>query len=185
VSTAAESTVDLRDAAIWRLHGLLLERPRAGWKEEVEALSREAGDAALRAAARAAHQATEGEYLALLGPGGPVSPREVAYHEMEDPARVLSDLSAYYESFAYHPRAEDPADHIAVEAGFVGYLILKEVMARSVGEVEDAATTARARKRFVHDHVAPFAQKLSARLNGSGGHLEAAARALQERVAEV
>jgi TorA maturation chaperone TorD len=183
VTTAGRQAADLREAAAWRLLGLLMERPRAGWIEEVEALAREAGGDPLRAAARAAREASEGQYLALLGPGGPVSPREVAYRDREDPARVLSDLASYYEAFAYRPRAEDPADHIAVEAGFIGYLVLKEAMALAAGSQEHAAVAAQARERFLNEHVAPFARRLAERLAGCGGHLEAAARAIQDRVA--
>jgi hypothetical protein len=174
----------LRLAAAWRLNGLLLERPRAGWREEVDALAAEVEDGDLRAAAAAARHGTEGEYLAHLGPGGPVSPREVAYRDREDPARVLADLAACYEAFAYRPRAEDPADHIAVEAGFVGYLLLKELIARDLCESILVSTVSLARERFLHEHVGPFARALAARLEGAGGHLELAARALAARATE-
>jgi len=172
----------LRQAAAWRLNGLLLERPRAGWIEDVEALAREVADAGLGAAAQAARAATEGEYLSLLGPGGAASPREVAYRTMEDPSRLLADLSAWYEAFAYRPRAEDPPDHLAVEAGFVGYLLLKEALALSAGDQEAAETTAEARARFLEERLAPFIEGLAGRLEGTGGHLELAARALRSRV---
>jgi hypothetical protein len=180
----AGTSLSLRDAAAWRLLGLLMERPRSGWIDEVEALAREADGDGERSAARAARHATEGAYLALLGPGGNVPAREVAYREREDPARVLADISACYEAFAYHPRAEDPSDHMAVEIGFVGYLIVKEVMACAAGQEEHAAIARIARRRFVADHLAPFARSLAERLAGCGGHLEPAARALRDRMAQ-
>ena len=83
----------LREAAAWRLLGLLFERPRDGWWREVEMLSREVVDPEITAAAEAARDGGgEGRYLALLGPGGPVSPREVTYRGMEDPGRIFADI---------------------------------------------------------------------------------------------
>jgi hypothetical protein len=101
---------------------------------------------------------------------------------MEDPSRLLSELSAYYDAFAYRPRAEDPPDHVAVEAGFVGYLHLKEAMARAAGDMEAAGTAALARERFIEERLRPFAQALASRLEGAGGHLEAACASLLGRV---
>lgn len=165
------------EAARWRLGSLLLERPRAGWLEEVTALAREVGDAGLREAAGAAVDATEGDYLALVGPGGAVPVREVAYRPMRDPGWVMSDLGRFYDAFAFHPRAEDPVDHLAVETGFVGYLWLKEALARSAGDDEAAATTAEARETFVREHLAGVAQAFARALVGAGdvSHLGAAA----------
>jgi hypothetical protein len=176
-----EAAGQLREAAAWRLQGLLLERPRPGWLEEIEELAREAADPRLHEAASAARGATEGLYLAAFGPGGYASPREVAYRTMEDPARLLSELSGWYEAFAYRPRTEDPPDHIAVEAGFVGYLLLKEAMARLAGDDEAAGTTALSRERFSGERLRPFATELAGRLQGASGHLEPAAVSLLER----
>ncbi len=173
----------LREAAAWRVLGILLERPRAGWLEEIELLAREVADPSLSAAALEARRATEGAYLKALGPGGYASPREVAYRTMEDPSRLLADLSAWYEAFAYRPRAEDPPDHIAVESGFAGYLLLKEAMARLADDEEAAGTTARARERFIDERLRPFVEGLSGRLQGTGGHLEQAISVLLKRVA--
>jgi len=113
----------LRQAAEWRLLGLLFERPREGWKREVEALRVEVADPEIRIAAELAGQeGTEGIYLALLGPGGAVSPREVTYRGMQDPGHILADIEAFHEAFAFHPDTEEPPDHLAVEAGFSGIL---------------------------------------------------------------
>jgi hypothetical protein len=48
----------IAEAATWRLLGLLLERPRAGWHAEVAALAREIADPALNGAAQSAQAAT-------------------------------------------------------------------------------------------------------------------------------
>jgi hypothetical protein len=121
--------------------------------EEVRALARDLGDGKLSAIAEAAEGAREEAYLALLGPGAPVSPREVAYRGRTDPGRVVGDVVAFYEAFAFHPRTEDPPDHVAVEAGFVGYLHLKEAYAAQQGQAEEAERTAQARRTFVADHL--------------------------------
>lgn len=143
-------------AARWRLLGLLLERPRQGWGEELARLSAEIDDPPLRAAVAAARAASEGEYLALLGPGAPFSPREASVLGLGDPGWMLAELARYYEAFGYAPRAEDPPDHVGVEAGFVGYLELKEALAWSSGDREAAGTVAAARSSFVADHLAPL-----------------------------
>jgi hypothetical protein len=159
----------LRAAADWRLLGLLLERPRPGWVEEVRALSRETRDAALREAAIGAAGATEGEYLALLGPGGLASPREAGYVGMQDPAWVLSALRRFYEAFAFTPRAEDPLDHVAVEVGFVAYLHLKEAFALEGGDGDAAETTRAARAQFVGEHLTRIARPMADRLGPALG----------------
>lgn len=167
----------IAEAARWRLLGLLLERPRAGWHAEVARLAAEVADPGLVTLAGAAREASEGAYLRLLGPGGAVSPREVAYRGLEDPGWVLADVARFYEAFAYRPRAEDPPDHVAVEAGFVGYLLLKEELARSAGDGEAARTTGAARAAFLGRHLAALAAPLARALDAAGGGVLAAAAA--------
>jgi hypothetical protein len=168
----------IAEAARWRLLGLLLERPRAGWREEVAALAHEVRDAPLASVADAARAEREGRYLALLGPGAPVSPREVAYRGLADPGWVLADLRRFYDAFAYRPRVEDPIDHVAVEAGFVAYLLLKEEAARAGGDETGARTTRAGREAFVHAHLAPMAGPLARALAACGDSALAAAAAL-------
>lgn len=174
----------LAQAAEWRLLGLLFERPRDGWPEEVRRLRAEVKDSGLRTAAEAAAtDATEGDYLALVGPGGCVSPREVTYVPFEDPGHLLAKISGFYQAFAYQPQAEDPIDHIAVEASFVGYLFLKEAFARADGQTAAAQTTAAARERFIEEHVANSAAGLRDRLSAAGSsYLLGAAELLAARV---
>lgn len=181
------ATPVLAASAEWRLLGLLFERPRAGWHAEVAALGREIAAEDLRRAAGAASAASEGEYLAFLGPGGAVSPREVAYRGVEDPARVLADIGAFHSAFAFHPASEDPIDHIALAAGFAGYLSLKVAYAEYEGAAAAADTTAAARETFIASHLSAFAaemaRRLEAVLGGESEHyLLAAARALVARV---
>jgi nitrate reductase assembly molybdenum cofactor insertion protein NarJ len=173
----------LRDATEWRLLGLLLERPRDGWRQEVEGLSREVSDPEVRAAAEAGmEEAGEGLYLALLGLGGAVSPREVTYRGMEDPGHILADISAFYAALAFRPETEEAPDHIAVEAGFVGYLYLKEAYARARGNDDEAEIVANAAARFRETHLATFAWPVAERLARTDvRYLTLAATALARR----
>jgi hypothetical protein len=183
--TAGADTL-IAAAAEWRLIGLLLERPRRGWHEEIAALAVEVHGRRLRVAARAAQQATEGEYLSLLGPGGVVSPRAVTYRPFEDPGQILATLNAAYEAFAYHPRAEDPIDHIAVEVGFVAYLLLKEAFARAADRAADAKTTAVARRSFMGTHLASLAAHFARRLEpASGSYIVDCAQLLHTKLPRV
>jgi hypothetical protein len=172
----------IAEAARWRLLGLLLERPRPSWRAEVAALVPEVDDAALAAASTRALAAHEGEYLALLGPGGVASPREAGHCGFGDPGWVLSELTRHYEAFGYAPRTEDPLDHVAVEVGFVAYLHLKEALALSCEDEEAAAVTRAARDAFLAGHLASIATSLAAALDGAPSYLADVTRALAARV---
>jgi nitrate reductase assembly molybdenum cofactor insertion protein NarJ len=161
-------TTHIAAAAEWRLIGLLLERPRRGWHEEVARLAGEVQDGSLRGAAAMARDASEGEYLRLFGPGGVVSPREVTYQPFADPGQLLAELAAVYGAFAFRPQVEEPLDHIAVEAAFVGYLLLKEAFALARGDRAAAATTAKARRDFVAAHLAALGTTFAQRLEDAG-----------------
>ena len=176
----------LRESVSWRLLGLLFERPRPGWATEVAALAGIVDDDDLREAAAHAPDADEGTYHRWLGNGGAVSPREVAYRGWEDPGRVLSDLAARYDAFAFRPRAEDPLDHVAVLAGFVGYLRLKESYAARCGEGEPSEIAARAREEFSDEHLRPIAGPLLRRLGAAAAPdlWRLAAAALVRRVGD-
>jgi len=158
----------IAEAAEWRLMGLLLERPREGWHEEVARLGSEMHDPQLRAAVAAAQAATQGDYLHLVGPGGVVSPRGVASQPFADPGQLLAQLATCYDAFAFRPYVEESIDHIAVEVAFVGYLLLKEAFASARGDAEAAATTARARLGFIKTHLAALAATFAQRLENSG-----------------
>jgi hypothetical protein len=173
----------LGEATAWRLLGLLFERPRDGWRQELESLRPAVRDAEISAAVEAAREeATEGLYLAVLGPGGVASPREVAYRGMGDPGQILSDILAFHEAFAFRPEAEEPPDHVAVEAGFMGYLRLKEAYARARGNEEEAEIAAQAAARFCEEHLSSLAWPLADRLEQTEvQYLALAARALAHR----
>lgn len=161
----------LREAAAWRLASLLLERPRAEWQREIEQLSSEANDKKLSSCVKEAKRVTEELYHRWFGPGGAVSPREVSYCGFEDPGRLMAELNSFYHAFSYQPRREEPIDHISVEAGFVGYLFLKEAYAEQRGSSEDADITKNSRKRFINEHLSHCASGIADRLKDSQVYL--------------
>lgn len=175
----------LREAAEWRLTGLLLECPSPAWRERLKAVAPEVDDPDLREAAHLAlEQASEGLYHSTFGPGGPAPPREATHRDTLQLGYLMSELEAFYTSFGYQPEAAsfEPPDHIAVEAGFAAYLKFKEAYAGACGD-EDAAENARtACAEFVVEHLASTAAPMSAMLAASGvPYLEATGRALARR----
>lgn len=174
----------LREAAEWRLIGLLLECPGEGWRERIAEVTATVSDPALLSAAGLAReQAGEGLYHSIFGPGGPAPPREVSYCDSLQLGLLLSELAAYYRAFAYAPVTSEAADHVAVEAGFIGFLRLKEAYAQASGNSEQASITADAARQFVEEHLSRIAEPLRSALGESNvGYLEAAAQALFERV---
>jgi len=161
---ASESEKLLAQAAAWRLASLLLERPRPQWHSEITELAPEVEDKNLRDSAHNTEEATEELYHRLFGPGGAVSPREVSYCGMEDPGQVMAQLAGFYQAFSFAPRREDSIDHISVEAGFIGYLFLKQAYAELQGDREFGNITKEARERFLREHVERCAQGLAHRL---------------------
>jgi nitrate reductase assembly molybdenum cofactor insertion protein NarJ len=158
VTVEARAQDLLAHAAAWRLASLLLERPRAEWKGEIAELRAEVNDRALSSCAKAAEKGTEESYHRVFGPGGTVSPREVSYCGFEDPGHLMAKLQSFYHAFSFKPRREESVDHISVEAGFVGYLFLKEAYAQMQGDAEAAEITGSARERFINEHVSRCAQ---------------------------
>jgi TorA maturation chaperone TorD len=154
----------LAEAAAFRSLGLVFERPHDGSDGERALLGEELDDEAMREALAAARNVSEGTYLAVFGPAGAVSPREAGWRRRADPAEILADVAAFYEAFAYTPRAEEPADHIAIEVGFVAYLRLKEAFAITNEDDPAARLTAEASARFLDLHLRRWAGCLAGRL---------------------
>lgn len=174
----------LRQAAEWRLIGLLFECPVATWRDDISALARDIDDPLLCGAVQhALEEATEGLYHSTFGPGGPAPPREVSYLEAVQLGYLLAELTAFYEAFAYRPLTKESPDHVSVEAGFVGYLLLKQVYAATAGHDEQVSVAAEAETTFKREHLASFAEPLAATLEASGmAYLAEAGRALATRV---
>jgi nitrate reductase assembly molybdenum cofactor insertion protein NarJ len=173
----------LREAAEWRLLGLLFACPRAGWQEQIRTLADETTAADLREAARAAHQeADEGLYHTTFGPGGPAAPREVSYQQSALSGQFLAELGAYYQAFGYCPPRDEPLDHIAVEADFMAYLKMKQAFALACLQEEQVSVTADAAQAFVENHLRAISPRLAETMAASGiQYLELAAAALLTR----
>jgi nitrate reductase assembly molybdenum cofactor insertion protein NarJ len=173
----------LREAAAWRVLSLLLECPSQAWRGQLTALAREIDDAELRAACDAAmEEADEGLYHSIFGPGGPAPPREVSYRDTVQLGYLLSEIAAYYDAFAYQPRTPEVPDHVSVEAGFIGYLRIKEAYALACSDDEHASVAAGAAREFLTEHFSPLAHSLAVSLQQCGvRYLELTAQALARR----
>lgn len=176
----------LAEAVDWRLIGILLECPGPGWRERVSSLARETTDGHLRTAANIAmEEANEGLYHSAFGPGGPAPPREATHRDTVQLGYLMSELQTVYNAFGYQPQTMEPLDHISVEAGFVGYLKLKQAYAVSCGDQEAAAVTGEACREFLSEHVASISGPLTELLaNSDVEYLKYVAGALKPRSGE-
>jgi nitrate reductase assembly molybdenum cofactor insertion protein NarJ len=174
----------LQEGAYWRLLGRLFECPSEAWRADVAALAVEVADADLVAAADAAlDEASEGLYHSVFGPGGPTPPREVSYHDSLELGSVMSSVTGYYHAFGYRPSLAESPDHVAVEAGFLAFLRVKQAFALMGGDAEHGDLTRTAAEAFRADHLAVFAERLAALLaEAPATYLQAASRALAARV---
>lgn len=173
----------LRDAANWRMLGLLFECPDPAWRESVASISHEVDDPEIAAAAEyALREASEGLYHSTFGPGGPAPPREVSYTDSVELGYLMSEVAEYYDAFAFRPATFEAPDHVAVEVGFVAYLRMKQAFALTEGDDEGANIAAAAAKRFTGDHLARLGEPLANALEASGiPYLVGAGRALASR----
>lgn len=146
----------LEQAASWRLIGLVFERPKQGWAHTMLEISEERAvdESVASLATRAADEGCEADFLDAFGPGGRVSPREVSYRHMGDPGRILAELNVMYDAFSFIPCTEEPPDHVSVEVGFVGFLLLKEAYSLMMGDEETAAIVRDAAALFIREHLA-------------------------------
>ncbi len=171
-------------AAEWRLIELLFRCPSETWKQQVDAVACEVKDPDLCDAARmAVAGASEGVFHSLFGPGGPAPAREASYNGAVQLGYLMAELSTYYNAFAYSPgAANEPLDHVSVEAGFIGYLKLKQAFALSQRAETEQSVSAEAADRFIKEHLCTIAEPLSSALDQSGeAYLELAGRALLRR----
>lgn len=183
-SLSERSMALLREAAAWRLLGLLFEAPREGWAGEIASLAATLpGEEDLsRASAAAEEEGRPGLYESLVGPGGPVSLRETSYRGEVLPGPLLAEIAAYHEHFAYDPALREPPDHVASLCGFLGFLRLKEAFARESGLGEEARVTAEAFEAFRNDHLREMAEPLALSLESLGvEYLRLAGRELLRR----
>ena len=82
----------------------------------------------------------------------------------------LADINGFYRAFGLEIDTKERADHIAVQAEFLAYLIMKEVHASNMTDGEENMTISReAQRHFWRDHfgrwVKGFCQTLSEQAN--------------------
>ncbi|MBI2149182.1 MAG: molecular chaperone TorD family protein [Acidobacteria bacterium] len=138
------------------------------------------------AAAHAAGNAEEGVFHSIFGPGGPAPAREASYQVTIQLGYLMSELNAYYDAFAYTPASgspgKEPPDHVSVEAGFMGFLRLKQAFALAAGSEAESEIAREAADRFLQEHLSNLAEPLSHALDHSGQrYLELAGKALVRR----
>lgn len=174
----------LRDGAEWRLLSVLFEYPGDGWRERLSAIATDVNDERLLEAAIAAkEQASEGMHHSIFGPGGPASPREATYTNGVQLGYLLSELSAFYAAFAFTPGMTEPVDHVAVEAGFVAYLRLKQAYAVACGRRDESEITGQAAADFIAEHLRAVAEPLAMSLTAvAPPYLAQAGSVLLDRV---
>jgi TorA maturation chaperone TorD len=74
----------------------------------------------------------------------------------------MADISGFYKAFGLQPAARERVDFISVEAEFLSYLILKELIARQKKYGEEKIAVARnAQRDFLKDHFAGWTLKLA------------------------
>jgi TorA maturation chaperone TorD len=168
-----DMTLWLERAAGWRFASLLFQEPHAVAAADLDALvpllragHREA------TAALAAGQSERGEqYYAVLGPGGcPASESAYDHAAMANRGPLISEVSAFYEAFAYPPRltSDLAPDHVAVELDFLAFLAMKIAFARHEQSEEKTEITEAAFADFLDRHPRFWLKTLRDRLDAGG-----------------
>jgi Nitrate reductase delta subunit len=173
----------LSEAAEWRILELLFQCPTPDWRDRIAELRPECKDADLTLAIDIALEiATEGAYHSIMGPGGPAPAREASYIDTMQLGYLMSELNAIYEAFGFRPETSEIADHVSVQAGFMGYLRLKQAFAAAAKQDEQAALVRDNAAIFVRDHLSHIAEPMSAALEACGyDYLVHAGKALLHR----
>ena len=173
----------LREAAEWRVLELLFQCPSPEWRDRITEMRSEVNDADLVLAIDIALEiATEGAFHSIMGPGGPAPAREASYIDTMQLGYLMSGLSALYDAFGFHPETFEIADHVSVQAGFMGFMRLKQAFAEASREDEQAAVVRDAAADFLRGHLSHTAEPMRAALEACGyDYLVIAAKALLSR----
>ncbi len=159
----------LREAAEWRVLELLFQCPSPEWRDRITELRPDCGDADLALAIDIALEiGTEGAYHSIMGPGGPAPAREASYIDTMQLGYLMSELNAIYDAFGFHPETFEIADHVSVQAGFMGFLRLKQAFAEAAKQDEQAVLVRDCAAAFLRDHLSHIGQPMSAALEACG-----------------
>lgn len=107
------------------------------------------------------------EYIAVFGHtlSRSATPYELEGAKNKDVFAItqsLADIKGFYRAFGLEIQPEERADHVSVEAEFLGYLLLKESLALEKGQAENAAVCAGARTGFWNDHFSHWMPRFAA-----------------------
>lgn len=156
-STDDVVVVWLERSAAWSFASLALQLPDPARIDEMSSLVPSlAPDLRPLARAVVAPPFTdwEGEFFAVLGPGGnPASESSYERAAIATRGPLLADVAGYYEAFAYRPQLQEVPDHAAVELGFAAFLALKIAFAAHEGRVDESSVAVEACHTFLSAHL--------------------------------
>ncbi len=159
----------LNEAAQWHVLELLFQCPSAEWRRRILELRPECKHEQLTLAIDIALEiASEGAYHSIMGPGGPAPAREASYIDTMQLGYLMSELNAIYDAFGFHPETFEIVDHVSVQAGFMGFLRLKEAFALSAQQDEQAALVRDCAAEFLRGHISHIGEPLCAALEACG-----------------
>jgi TorA maturation chaperone TorD len=177
---------DLEQAAAHRVLSIFFSTPSDDLLAELRTLAPEVPDDLADAAARASRASArdlQGLYHRVLGPSGRVPDSECAYdvNTAGGSGPLIADLAAFYRAFAYDAGGA-PAEQIATELGFLGWLSLKSAYARVEASSAHMERVDQARRAFLRDHLGRWAMPFLDRLEdeAAGTRYEAIARLARE-----
>ncbi|MCK6545723.1 hemerythrin domain-containing protein [Myxococcota bacterium] len=109
-----------------------------------------------------------------LGAGGACRAAESDYQPWRTiggKGAILGDVAAFYSAFAFDPTVElrESPDNVAVQLSFLGWLHLKEAYALEHGLAEEVEICRQAAERFTDDHLAPWLEVFTEKLEEVGG----------------
>lgn len=120
-------------------------------------------------------EATEKAFIEVFGhtlskKTAPYELEHLQTKEVYHLTQELADINGFYRAFGLEIDTKERADHIAVQAEFLAYLIMKEIHASNMTDGEENMTISReAQRHFWRDHfgrwVKGFCQTLSEQAN--------------------
>ena len=156
----------MQTAVEWKLIALLWERPRQHEPAQVGCLSSQIDDLFLKETGDLGCEATQEAYLKHFGPDGPVFLQETAYVICHS-EKILRQIETIYDAFSFQSHAENPSDHIAVEADFISHLYVKEARARLANDADAYSVAIDVRTKFIEEHFRILVQALRKKISGS------------------
>lgn len=110
----------------------------------------------------------------ILGAGGACRAAESDYQPWRTiggKGAILGDAAAFYTAFSFDPTLEfrESPDNVAIELSFLGWLHLKEAYALERGLTDEIEICRQASERFTDEHLAPWLEVFTEKLEEVGG----------------